>query len=270
MITLSQFLAACNVPLNENDWKIHLAYSPRGTRPLDDYFAGKFKEYQERQNRQNFKCEHVVGLVRFKPNKWIFTGVWRVLGVKSIGPRQFQYETELLKGQDELVGRLVVHHERTGRQAYLRGKKNDSRFVISSVLEEALSIEDFPGYRQVSLTFSQLQTVVNQSVDGWRTPLSSVKGIYVIADEETGCLYVGSATGDGGLWQRWAQYATSRHGGNKELRALLREEGAEYASNFRFTVLEVADLYSTNDEIVERESYWKDALGSREHGYNAN
>ncbi len=41
-------------------------------------------------------------------------------------------------------------------------------------------------------------------------------------------------------------------------------------SNFRFILLEVADFYSTAEEIGERESYWKEALATREHGYSAN
>jgi hypothetical protein len=270
MITLSRFLLACGVALNEADWKIHLAYRPGSTGVLDDYLAGRFQAYQAWQTRRNFECDQVVGLVRFKPDRWIFAGVWKIIGGRDRGPKHYHYDMELLPGQEELLGRVVVCHERTGRQAYLRGRRDDPRFTVASVLEEALSVEEFPGYRHVSLSYSQLQTVVTQSVDGWRTPLSSVKGIYVITDQETGCLYVGSATGDGGLWQRWRAYAKTGHGGNRELRLLLREEGHDYATNFRFTVLEVADLYATKDEVLERESYWKDALGTREHGYNAN
>ena len=100
--------------------------------------------------------------------------------------------------------------------------------------------------------------------------MSAVAGVYLITDTSTGKLYVGSATGDGGIWARWSQYAATGHGGNKELKKLLKSEGADYARHFQYAVLEIADTHASAEEVIRREAHWKRVLGSREHGYNNN
>jgi len=65
-------------------------------------------------------------------------------------------------------------------------------------------------------------------------------------------------------------YATFGHGGNKELRQLLRAKGDEYANNFQFSLLEVCDINANPDYIISRESHWKDVLLTREFGLNRN
>lgn len=81
---------------------------------------------------------------------------------------------------------------------------------------------------------------------------------------------MGSATGESGIWQRWESYVNTGHGENDRLKELIQTIGIEYADNFQFTVLEIADSLSTDDDIIRRESYWKQVLQSREHGYNSN
>ena len=115
-----------------------------------------------------------------------------------------------------------------------------------------MEIADFPGFVWVSVTKRELDLVVTQNVASWESALASVSGVYLITDAATGKFYVGSATGEGGIWARWASYSATGHGGNKELRALLKGEGTDYAANFRFSVLETADTHTTPDEIVQR------------------
>ena len=83
-------------------------------------------------------------------------------------------------------------------------------------------------------------------------------------------MYVGSAAGEGGLWRRWESYAKNGHGGNTELKALLKRKGFDYTDNFQYSVLEIADSHATQEYIVTREVYWKNVLLSREYGYNSN
>jgi len=73
-----------------------------------------------------------------------------------------------------------------------------------------------------------------------------------------------------GIWQRWLNYAKNGHGGNMELRALLRKKGVSHASLFQFSLLEVCDLNSSDDYVIERETHWKNVLLSREFGLNQN
>jgi hypothetical protein len=141
---------------------------------------------------------------------------------------------------------------------------------VKEIKGERQSVGNFPGYNKVCLSLRGLKTVARQQLQSWKTALSNVSGIYLIADRATGRQYVGSAFGDGGIWQRWCSYASSGDGGNKELRALLKEEGVDYAMNFQFTILEVIDLNASIEHVTSRENHWKDALLTRQYGYNGN
>ncbi|MDI7269667.1 MAG: GIY-YIG nuclease family protein, partial [Myxococcota bacterium] len=70
---------------------------------------------------------------------------------------------------------------------------------------------------------------------------------------------------------RWAEYAENGHGGNVELKALLKA-GIERARKFQFVLLEVADPGASQEHLDARESYWKEALltRTREFGLNRN
>ena len=72
----------------------------------------------------------------------------------------------------------------------------------------------------------------------WRTPLSAVAGVYLILDQRTGALYVGSAYGANGIWGRWRGYAKTGHGGNVKLRKLMKRDPT-YTAQFRFSILQI-------------------------------
>jgi len=269
MLKLIEFLRACKIPLNLQSYKVHLA-TGSDHPPLEAFFAGKFKEWQEDQTRKNFQCDMVVGLIEIAKSRWLFAGVYRVVGWSTKSEKQIVYETVLLPGQKDLIGRLVVEHVRKGRASYLIGKADGGAFWVSEVRQKKLSVEEFPGFNSVCITFTKLQVIIDQQVQAWYGALSNVKGVYLISDTQAGKLYVGSATGDGGIWRRWSSYVKSGHGGNKELRALLSNRPADYCLCFQYSILEIADANASDDDILRRESHWKDVLGSRVHGYNSN
>ena len=93
--------------------------------------------------------------------------------------------------------------------------------------------------------------------------LSSVNGIYLIRDKSSGKLYVGSAYGEDGLYGRWLNYAHNGHGGNKELKGL-------DPNQFEFSILEIIPPTSSAEEVIHRENRWKEKLGTRAFGLNAN
>lgn len=269
MIKLTDFLLACKIPLNLKSYKIHLA-TGYPNPPLEAFFEGKFKEWQEYQTRKNFPCDMVIGLIELTKNKWLFAGVYKVLGHTKKSDKHIEYSTELVSGQDDLIGRIVVYHERLGRASYLVGKIDGSEFYVSEIKEKKLSIEEFPGYDSVCISHNKLKIVISQNIQSWNGALSNMKGVYLISDTASGKLYVGSATGDSGIWQRWSSYVTNGHGGNKELRGLLSEKPKGYETNFQYSILEIADSHTSDEYVLQRESYWKNVLISREFGYNSN
>lgn len=64
----------------------------------------------------------------------------------------------------------------------------------------------FPGFDSLLVSYDELQAVITDDRYGqWRTALSSVQGIYVIADTLTGKLYAGKADGVERFLSRWSE-----------------------------------------------------------------
>lgn len=250
--------------------KLHLAVWSGHDNPLDVYLAGEFDEWQSWQGRRNFERPLVLALIALpQPDLWLFAGVYESFGSHKDG-RGYQYDLRRRPATDELSGRLVVEFKRPGRQSYLLGERWADGLDLYEIRSDRIKVADFRGYSWAMLSKRELDIVVKQSVDSWRAALSAVAGIYVVADRATGKLYVGSATAGEGIWNRWCAYSACGHGGNRELKALLDKAGIEYADNFQFGVLEVADSHASQEDVLKRESYWKELLLTRLHGYNAN
>jgi hypothetical protein len=269
---LFDLLKITSAGLEPEHCKLHLATWNGKENPIDVFLAGNFDEWQRWQSKRNFEREYVIALIALPTsNQWLFAGLYQSQGAEW----KEQYNLHYYKlspdvSCTEFEGRLVVAFARAGRQSYLNAENWASGITVAELKAEKLSIAEFPGYRNINLSKGELESIVRQSLESWRTALSNVAGIYVISDTESGKLYVGSATGEGGLWQRWSQYAATGHGGNKELQVLLRETGAKTAENFRFAVLEIADIHSSEKEVLRRESHWKEVLLTKQHGFNAN
>lgn len=269
MLNLIEFLLACRIPINLDSYKIHLA-TGYPNPPLEAFFEGKFKEWQEWQTRRNFPCDMVVSLIDLGASRWLFAGVYKILNCEKMSEKHIAYSTELLDGQDDILGRIIVYHKRKGRASYLWGKPINKEFEICEIREKKLTVEEFPGYYAVLVSFAKLRIIINQNIQSWRGALAKIKGVYLITDTATGKLYVGSATGNDGIWNRWSNYLFNGHGGNKELKVLLHANGTDYKNYFQFSILEIADFHVSDDYIVQRENYWKDVLQTRKFGYNSN
>lgn len=268
LFDLLQLLAPTVTP---EHCKLHLASWNGQEHPLDVFLAGDFPEWQRWQSKRNFERVYVVSLIAMGGNRWLFAGLYR-----SGEPERHEakgmwlYPLAEEAACRELTGRLVIDFARSGRQSYLVAENWADALAVRQLMEEPLSIAEFPGFKTVNLTWDELRVIVMQALPSWRAALSSVAGVYLITDTRSGSLYVGSATGQGGLWQRWCAYADNGHGGNAELRRLLIEEGPERQRAFRYAILEIADTHASAEEVLRRESHWKTILLSRESGLNAN
>ena len=73
------------------------------------------------------------------------------------------------------------------------------------------------------------------------------------------------------LLQRWRSYADNGHGGNKRLKKIVDSDGIDYVrSYFQYSILENYNAKVDDGVILERESWWKEILQTREFGYNDN
>lgn len=96
---------------------------------------------------------------------------------------------------------------------------------VIEILSTAYDGDEFPGYENIRLSFSQLETIIRNKRSGWLDALRNQKAVYLITDTSNGKMYVGSATAQYGmLLQRWTNYIDNGHGGNVELKPLIQTQ----------------------------------------------
>jgi hypothetical protein len=270
MLKLISLISLCGIDLGH--FKIHCALG-KINPPLERFFAGTFKQWQEEQNKKNFQCEKILSLIQLNKNLWLFAGVYAVEGVKRGTWKKgecYQYKTHEIGGLESLTGRVIVRFDKNFRATYLRGKKFIDQIYVDSIRDKRMTIGDFPGYHGINLSYRMLKTIVHEANPYWLGALKSVAGVYLVVDTSDGGQYVGSAYGGDGIWKRWQAYCKTGHGGNKELRRLLKRRGLAHAERFQYSLLEVCDLNASDDYIISREKHWKDVLLSRKFGLNDN
>ena len=270
MLKLTDLIRIAGVELG--DYKIHCA-TGRKSSPLEAFFDGRWKAWQEDQHQKNFECDRILSLIHLDESRWLFAGVFEVLGVRKgrrHSPDGYLYETQEVGGLEHLTGRAIIQFDKTFRASYLRGPKHADQMLLIGLLEQRMTVGEFPGFNAVMLSHVKLQTVVRENIESWRAALGNVAGVYVITDNSTGKHYVGSACGGEGIWGRWSAYAKNGHGGNTELRLLLQNAGSDHSGHFQYSILEVCDLNAGENFILNRESHWKAVLRTREYGLNSN
>jgi len=268
-------------PENEQrKYKLHLACWNGHQQPLNVYLQNWDNWVgwnQWRGGKNDFNREYIFSLIQFyhEPNKWLFGGIFKVNHRHADwADTEVGYTVELLDLHKELIGRLIIDFYRyqgmRGRSFLFEGYYNE--LVVSQVLKSKFDGINFPGYENINIDFPELESVFKYQKNDWKGALENVKGIYVIYDKSNGKKYVGSAYGDFGIWSRWSVYIGTGHGFNDELTKIISENGLDYArKNFRFCLLEYRSMRVDDNIIVNRESFWKEALLSRGlFGYNKN
>lgn len=271
--------------IDENDYinyKLHFAIGRDDKRePYNKFLIDQFKEWQECQTQKNWTRKYIISLIYYSKDLWLYGGVYEVLPINpsAISEGEWQgwkYETKLLDIHSDLIGRAVFYFKKEFRASYptleLKSAKgmSPSDIYVSSIFEKKVAITDFLGFDNVNINHETLRLIINDEIPSWKSALSNVKGIYLITDKSTGKHYVGSACGEMCIWQRWSEYAKNGHGGNTELKELLRVNGDDHKFNFRYSVLEICNMSLGNEYILDRENYWKQVLMTREFGLNNN
>ena len=274
------------VGINEEEfsnYKVHFATGlPDRYEPYKAFLIDDFKNWQEHQTGKNFRREYILSLIYYDKDIWMFGGVYKVLPIAPVpienpnGWKGWKYETELMDKATEYIGRAFFRFKKEFRASYptleLDPKNGEpiAKMPLSHILDKRVALTDFLGFDQVNIDYKTLKHIVLDNILSWKSALSNVKGIYLIVDTLSGKQYVGSAYGDDCIWQRWANYAKDGHGGNVELKELLKANGEEYKYNFKYSILEVCNMNLGNEYIIERETHWKEVLLTRRFGLNKN
>ena len=212
-----------------------------------------------------------ICLLKLSYDSWLLTTIKRV--TKELGVNDgINYEGEEIEKYKPYFGRVIIKYRKT-TQAQGRYYKNlCDELEVQQILPVVFDGEDFPGYDNVRVSYQQLEVILNRGKRDWISALENQKAVYLITDICNGKLYVGSATSNKGmLLQRWSNYISNGHGGNKELLEIVKQNGIDYIKqNFQYSILENYNAKVDDGVILRRESWWKETLDTRKFGYNSN
>jgi len=284
MLTINKVLKFAGLDMSKNI-KIARHMDTRGVDVHELYANGQFELYQSYQEKNVFKdCDYLVSCLGIENNQALFIGVYEVKGTikvdgfpeyldvpykgKAKTNSKYQYELEKVNGFEELEARLVIDWTNSAQAWCMKIKTNEKEVI--QLLPKG-HVRDFPGYLEVNLSFRELQKVINDPNANsiWHRMLSSVGGVYLILDTESGMQYVGSASGKEGILGRWREYAKNGHGENKRLKEIIKLD-SQRVQKFRFTILQTLPRTLTKNEIWDEERKYKEKLGSRAYGLNLN
>lgn len=251
---------------------------------LDHQNDGLFEDYVREHTPVNAKllmqADYVVVFVA--DGKYSrFAGVYQVLGedkrikVPSEAPQK-KYEEKVfvkvlrLNAFESLGGRVLVDWGGMAAQRWLQWFRGDKKVLQIDKGIIRLMIP-FHSYNDVLLSFKELKNLIDTDNVEWRDKLKAVSGIYGIADQSNGKLYVGSAYGYEGIWGRWKVYVETNGHGNNEMLVYLIRNNKDYAwDHFQWFILETFPLDVTNDYAIHRENLYKLKFCTRAFGYNKN
>jgi len=200
-----------------------------------------------------------------------FHALYKVKGsqaaVRDVMPEGFPHE-DWFAGENEYFdlepldlletyeNRLIIDW---GRATLAWHQKGTIEKPIVAILPNEQKV--FSGFEDLLLDYDELKEIIEnrQVYESWYTALSSIYAIYLIVDRSTGKQYVGSAYGQNGLWGRWEEYVRTRHGNNKRMKELLRDDRERY-HQFQFSILQILQKNITSEEVIHLESLYKRKL----------
>lgn len=212
-----------------------------------------------------------ICLLKLRGDQWLLTTIKKITRLLDVTDG-VGYDADEVKEYEQYFGRLVVEYHNPCRTMGRKYENVMDELEVVQILNEQYTGNEFPGYENVRLSYPLLKNIVDRQLPGWVDALRNQKAVYLITDTKTGKMYVGSATSQTGmLLQRWSSYAADGHGGNIELRELVKQQGLNYVKdNFQYSILENYNARMDDGYILKRESWWKETLCTRTHGYNKN
>ena len=212
-----------------------------------------------------------ICLLKLRGDQWLLTTIKKITRLLDVTDG-VGYDADEVKEYEQYFGRLVVEYHNPCRTMGRKYENVMDELEVVQILNEQYTGNEFPGYENVRLSYPLLKNIVDRQLPGWVDALRNQKAVYLITDTKTGKMYVGSATSQTGmLLQRWSNYIADGHGGNKALKELVKKQGFDYVKeNFQYSILENYNARMDDEYILKRESWWKETLCTRTHGYNKN
>lgn len=245
-----------------------------------------FNAYQQTQaprvEKAMQKAQYVASFIGHRAGKALFVGLYRrgdwqpltydeywavpaYKEMKAFGMRGFTgdrdhvlwFDLALTNFYSIWKGRLIVEWPGLERSWWRWADRNT--ILIDSILEQSTLDTEMPPWDELTLTWDELKVLPSK----WKSALTEWRGIYFIFDKSDGKGYIGSAYGSDNILGRWLNYASTGHGGNKELRK-------RDPANFRYSILQRVSPDMEPADIIRLEGTWKERLHTRECGMNEN
>jgi len=275
-ILLNDILHLSQQDIEKTKVKFNQQGKESSTDPMDEYLKDpdivdtQWLFWREKQRYfsvgQNAMC-----LLKLSYDTWLLTTIKIVTKELNV-LRGVNYEGEELAEHKSFFGRVIVKYRKTYQTQGVNLQTVIDNFEVIQILPTPFEGDEFPGYDNIRLSFSQLETLIRRNKRDWISALANQKGVYLITDKSNGKQYVGSATAQYGmLLSRWESYINTGHGGNTELVDIIKQVGMEYVrANFQYTLLENFNQRVDDEFVKTRERFWKLALCTRRFGYNSN
>lgn len=233
-----------------------------------------FLSYQSEQVAKRFKdVDYIVAFIGEESTLSRFVGVFKNNGIlKEIenynGEAQAKFLFTELEGFGLLKERIIIDWKNP--ISWLQNYQNQMPVIRidRGLLENNIPV--FTRFEDVVLTYTQLKMIFDSNNPEWKAKLESCNGIYLILDKLTGKQYIGSTYNTKGIWGRWADYANTGHGNDKDLIPLMANDAAYAKNYFQWCILETLPLKILPEQAIDRESLYKRKFGTREFGYNNN
>lgn len=252
----------------------HVVGTPYDWYMEDDEHA-KFIAYQSEQKKDRFKgVDYIVSFIGEEGTTARLVGVYEVLGydeerAQRVATGKCYYKMKKITGYiDEFNERVIIDWGKA-TISWHQWLRNHDKVVVA--IERNGMDWDCPSYEQIKLSYMRLSRIIRNNIDSWRYKLTACNCIYVISDNKTGKLYVGSTySKKNGIWGRWKKYADTGHGDNAELEKLLQEDPNYAKDNFTWSILQTLPLGISENEAVRIETLWKNKLGREACKLNKN
>ena len=211
--------------------------------------------WKTKQANNYADAEYVLTFAQYYPygnNYYMFGGLYKIEKIMSETYNEVGYNLILQNEFKDYIKRLIIKLDRPiAREIYNKPFENVQRDFNPEIYEITPSarLADFNGYNNVLITHKDLQLIAKYEPPEWKNALENVKGIYTITDISNGKIYIGSATGENGIWQRWNSYANELTGGI-------------------YSILEIFDKKTKDSYIIQREEFWKRVFQTVKFGMN--
>jgi hypothetical protein len=225
-------------------------------------------EYQKEQETEIFKdTEYIISFIGQENSKALLFGMFKV-GKVTKKNGKFYYDLEEIFSDNNLNDRIIIDWGKAAISWHQWYHKNTKEVI--EILPKGY-LGEFPGITNFVLDYEELGRLIKNpdANRDWKNHLSSICGIYMILDTNTGNQYIGAAYGNEGIWQRWTEYSKTKHGGNNKLMKLCQSD-SDYHQKFQYTVLQSLPSNISQKEVIKIENLYKIKFGTKAHGLNEN